>query len=79
MKQDKFPYRLKTQAVLAKRVKDLQLDGYSVIIQRIDISFTFYKLKHLSNGNVITITASPIDDFMTQKTNGIITYSGKCQ
>lgn len=40
---------------------------------------TFYKLRHRMNGNIIVINASPIDDFMIQKSNGVIVYSGKIQ
>ena len=40
---------------------------------------TVYKLRHRMNGNIITIIANPLDDFMIQKSNGITVYQGKIQ
>ena len=59
-------FKLQTQAILAQRIKSLCEDGYT-------------KMRHRMKPTFICITASPIDDFMTQKTNGRVVYSGKIQ
>lgn len=72
-------FRLKTQETLAQRIKSLCQDNYTIVTATVSAQFTFYKLRHRVNGNIIVITASPVDDFMTQKTNGKVVYSGKIQ
>ena len=72
-------FKLQTQAILAQRIKSLCEDGYTIVTASVSPSFTFYKMRHRMKPTFIVITASPIDDFMTQKTNGRVVYSGKIQ
>lgn len=72
-------FKLQTQAILAQRIKSLCEDGYTIVTASVSPTFTFYKMRHRMKPTFIVITASPIDDFMTQKTNGRVVYSGKIQ
>ena len=62
---------------LRQRVADFLQDGYKVIVASSTPNYAVYKLRHRSNENVIVIVAKPFDNFMIQKMNGDIIYSGK--
>lgn len=70
-------FKLKTQSILAQRIKSLCSDGYTILFNSHQLNFNFVKLRHRSNGSIITIQASVIDDFMVQRSNGKIVYQGK--
>lgn len=71
--------KLRTQKILDQRIESLVEDGYKVLYGTRMLAFNFIKLVHLKNGNIITINANHINDYMVQKTNGKITYQGQIQ
>lgn len=70
---------LRTQKILDQRIESLVEDGYKVIYGTRMLTFNFIKLVHLKNGNMVTINANHIENYMVQKTNGKITYQGQIQ
>lgn len=71
--------KLKTQSILQERVRSFLQDGYLVVVRSSSPTFAFYKLRHRLNGNVITISAEPFRNWMVQRTNDKVTYSGPIQ
>ena len=61
---------LKTSAVLFDRARSLVDEGYIFRVVSSSPTLTFYKLVHRSNGNVIVIMGSPLDNWFTQSKNG---------
>lgn len=72
-------FKLKTQSILQERVNSFLEDGYVIVVQSSSPTFAFYKLRHRLNGNVITISAEPFRNWMVQRTNDKMTYSGNIQ
>ena len=65
--------------IIDQRIRSLVDDGYIEVSYTDMTYFIFAKLRHRTNGNVVTITAYPHMDKMVQKTNGKVTYSGTIQ
>lgn len=64
------------ESILRQRVISLVQDNYTIMVKSENPSLYFYKLRHRTNGNVVIIRASVLEDFMAQTTNGKVTYSG---
>lgn len=64
---------------LESRVKSFMADNYMLQVNYISPELCYVKLKHRMNGNVVEISANLCSDFMQQKTNGKVTYSGIVQ
>lgn len=71
--------KLKLRSILAQRISSLCKDGYSILFHYQEDTTNFMKLRHKSNGSVITLAVSIADNFMVQKSNGVKVYSGKIQ
>lgn len=69
----------KTIRIIGQRIQSLVDDGYIEISYTDMTYFIFAKLRHKTNGNVVTINANPHSNKMVQKTNGKVTYSGTIQ
>lgn len=65
--------------VFEHRIASMLEDGY-VEMHYTDMTyFIFTKLRHRSNGNIVTLTAFPQSNRMMQKTNGRVVYDGPIQ
>jgi hypothetical protein len=71
--------KLKSQTILQERVRSFLQDGFLIVVRSSSPTFAFYKLRHRLNGNVITISAEPFRNWMVQRTNDKITYTGPIQ
>lgn len=71
--------KLKSQSILQERVKSFLQDGYMVVVRSSSPTFAFYKLRHRLNANVIVISAEPFRNWMVQRTNDKVTYTGPIQ
>lgn len=69
----------KLRSILRQRVLSLVQDGYLLCVSTESDDLVCYALKHASNGKRITISAKPVDDFMVQKSDGVVTYKGIIQ
>lgn len=69
--------KLKLRSILAQRISSLCKDGYSILFHHQGDTTNFVKLRHKSNGSVITLAVSIADNFMVQRTNGKSVYKGK--
>lgn len=65
--------------VFEHRVASMLEDGYVEVTYTDMTYFLFAKMRHRTNGNVVTITAYPKADRMMQKTNGHVVYDGPIQ
>lgn len=63
---------LKTGAVLFDRARSLVDEGYIFRVICTSPTLTFYKLVHRSNGNVIVIKGSPLNNWFSQTKNGMV-------
>lgn len=61
------------------RVASMLEDGYVEVSYTDMTYFIFTKLRHRSNGNIVTLTAFPQADRMMQKANGRVVYDGPIQ
>lgn len=64
---------------MQERVRSFLQDGYMVVVRSSSPTFAFYKLRHRLNENVIVISAEPFRNWMVQRTNDKVTYSGPIQ
>lgn len=64
---------------LESRVKSFVRDNYMLQVNYISPELCYVKLRHRMNGNVVVISANLCSDYMQQKTNGKVTYSGIIQ
>lgn len=65
--------------VFEHRIASMLEDGYVEVTYTDMTYFIFTKLRHRSNGNIVTITAFPQADRMMQKANGRVVYDGPIQ
>ena len=70
-------YKLTT--MIAERVSALQSDGYLLVVKYVHSRGGFWKLRHRTNRNLITLNVSFEHDSMTQTSNGRVVYSGPIQ
>lgn len=67
------------RTIFKHRFTSMLEDGYVEISYTDMTYFLFAKMRHRTNGNVVTITAYPKADRMMQKTNGRVVYDGPIQ
>lgn len=67
------------KSILESRVKSFVNDNYVVQVNYITPELSYIKLRHRMNGNIVEINANLCSDFMQQRTNGKVTYSGIVQ
>lgn len=69
----------KLDTTLGQRVYSLVDDGYYLVSLYSGKRCRVVKMRHRYNSNIVTIVADVESGKMTQKTNGVITYSGEIQ
>lgn len=67
----------KRLAIFRNRLQSFLDDGYTVITHSEQIVMTFYKLRHKSNGTIVTFTVYLFRNYMIQKRNGQKVYEGE--
>lgn len=65
--------KLKACAVLEDRTRSFVNDGYIIRVMYSTPTLFVSRLRHRTNGNEITISGSPINNWYQQKTNGKFT------
>lgn len=69
-------FKIRKQKVVADMATSFTSEGYIIMIKSESLALMFYRLKHQSNGNVITITAQPLHNHFEIKKNGTIIKQG---
>ena len=67
----------KRLAIFRNRLQSFLDDGYTVITHSEQIVMTFYKLRHKSNGSIVTFTVYLFKNYMIQKRDGRVVYQGE--
>lgn len=67
---------IRLMLVVAQRATAFLSEGYHFVVKTESVSLMFYSLRHLSNGNTITLIAYPKRNHFVQKRNGVIVASG---
>ena len=71
---------MRLQFLVGQRVLSLLDDGFKVLFDVPNLNGVYFvKLQHVSNGNVVTITADCRKNYMVQRSNGRIVYTGSIQ
>lgn len=66
--------RLRT--IFQHRYSSMLEDGYMEMVYTDMTNFIFAKIRHRSNGNIVTFTVFPSRNRMMQKSNGRVVYDG---
>ena len=69
-------FKMKMQQVVADMATSFTSEGYMMMIKTESLALMFYRLKHQSNGNVITVMARPLRNHFEIKKNGTIIKQG---
>lgn len=67
------------RTIFKHRCTSMLEDGYVEVSYTDMTYFIFAKLRHRTNGNIVTLTAFPQSNRMMQKTNGRVVYDGPIQ
>ena len=65
---------LKFSKVFDERVSSLLADGYCKRLDTRLPHFWIVRLKHMANGNEIVLRGYPLDGYIVQSTNNIVTH-----
>ena len=63
------------QSIIKERVKSLLDDGYTLLFKSTLMTSVVYRLRHRSNGNVVTMHVYYNRNWLQQFTNGTCTYN----
>lgn len=63
------------QSIIKERVKSLLDDGYTLLFKSTLMDSVVYRLRHRSNGNVVTMRVYYHLNWLQQFTNGNCTYN----